>query len=77
MKLLLATSKFCGPCHLLKRKLGDEKLEVETIEMEEHMETFRDYGIRGVPTLLVIQDNEPIEKIQGVNDIIAKIKQHA
>lgn len=77
MKLILATAKFCGPCQILKRKLKDENLEVETVEMEENTEVFREYNIRSVPTLVVLQDNEVAEKIQGMSDIIAKIKEHA
>jgi glutaredoxin len=77
MKLILATSKFCGPCALLKRKLQDDKLEVETIDMEEHTDKFRHYGVRSVPRLLVVEDEEVTEVIQGSDDIIKKIKEHA
>ena len=77
MKLLLATSKFCGPCHMLKRKLDDEKLQVSMIDMEEDTDTFRKYGVRAVPTLLVLQDDNVLEKIQGTNEIFNKIKEHA
>jgi glutaredoxin len=77
MKLLLATSKFCGPCHVIKRKLADENITVDTIDLEEDTDAFKKHGIRGVPTLLVLQDDECIEKIQGNNDIINKIKENA
>jgi glutaredoxin len=76
MKLILATSKFCGPCHLLKRKLNDEKIQVDTIDMEENMDIFRQYKVRGVPVLLVVDNDTVIESIQGINDIIEKIKKH-
>ena len=77
MKLILATSKFCGPCHLLKRKLQDDKLEVETIDMEEDTDKFRHYGVRSVPRLLVIENDEVTETIQGSDEIIKRIKEHA
>ena len=77
MKIILATSKFCGPCHILKRKLQDDKLEVETIDMEENTDKFRQYGVRSVPRLLVVEDDEVTEVIQGSDDIIKKIKEHA
>lgn len=77
MKLILATAEFCGPCHLLKRKLKEENLEVESIEMERDIETFRKYSVRSVPTLLVLKDEEVLETIQGMNDIISKIKENA
>ncbi len=77
MKLVLATSAFCGPCHLLKRKLSDEKLEVETIDLEQDTERFREYDIRAVPRLVVIEDGVVTERIQGIEDIIKKIKNYA
>jgi len=77
MKLILATSKFCGPCALLKRKLQSDKLTVETIDMEEDTDKFRQYGVRSVPRLLVVEDDEVTEVIQGSDEIIKKIKEHA
>jgi len=77
MKLILATSKFCGPCHLLKRKLQDDKLEVETIDMEENTGKFRHYGVRAVPRLLIVENDEVTKVIQGSDEIIKKIKEHA
>jgi glutaredoxin len=77
MKLILATSKFCGPCHLIKRKLQDDNLEVETIDMEENTDKFRHYGVRSVPRLLIVENEEVTEVIQGSDEIIKKIKEHA
>lgn len=76
MKLILATSKFCGPCHLIKRKLQDDNLEVETIDMEENTDKFRHYGVRSVPRLLVVENEEVTEVIQGSDEIIKTIKEH-
>jgi glutaredoxin len=77
MKLIIATSKFCGPCALLKRKLQSDKLVVETIDMEEDTDKFRQYGVRSVPRLLVVEDDIVTEVIQGSDEIIKKIKEHA
>jgi glutaredoxin len=77
MKLILATSSFCGPCHILKRKITDEKLEVETVEMESDPSLFKKYSVRAVPRLLVIEDDVLQESVQGIEDIIKKIKEHA
>ena len=76
MKLILATSKFCGPCHLIKRKLQDGNLEVETIDMEENTDKFRHYGVRSVPRLLIVENEEVTEVIQGSDEIIKTIKEH-
>lgn len=76
MKLILATSKFCGPCHLLKRMLENEKISVETVAMEDDMDVFKQYGIKAVPRLLVVENNKLVESIQGVDDIVRTIKKY-
>jgi glutaredoxin len=78
MKLILATAKFCGPCSQLKNKLKTASLEVETIELENDVEFFKKHGIKSVPRLVVIDaDDNTVELIQGMDDIITKIKDHA
>lgn len=45
--------------------------------MEEQPEKFRQFGVRSVPRLVVLENDEVIEIIQGSDDIIKKIKEHA
>ena len=76
MNKILATSNTCGPCHLLKARL--EKLEL-TVEIKnyndpQNIEWFKKHGIRNVPCL-VVEDGDTFEIIQGIDDIIEKIKQ--
>jgi glutaredoxin len=78
MKLILATAKFCGPCSQLKNKLKAASLEVETIEFENDTEFFKKHGVKSVPRLVVVDDDDnTVELIQGMDDIITKIKDHA
>jgi len=78
MKLILATAKFCGPCSQLKSKLKTASLEVESMEFESNYEFFQKHGLKSVPRLVVLNENdELIEVIQGMDDIITKIKDHA
>lgn len=45
--------------------------------MEEQPEKFRQFGVRSVPRLVVLENDEVVEIIQGSDDIIKKIKEHA
>lgn len=72
-ELVLLTSKTCGPCFMLKRKLEDKGLEVEEKSFPEDKEYFDKYGIRSVPRLLVI-DGEDVEIVQGIDDIVERIE---
>lgn len=71
----LATSRTCGPCSMLKNKLTALNLEVDVkdFSIEEDKEFFIKHGIRAVPRL-VIESEDGVELIQGMDEIIEAIK---
>lgn len=75
MTKTLLTSSQCGPCTVLKNKLNTLKLEVVTKDysIEEHKKFFTKHNIRSVPRL-VIEDGDNVEIIQGIEEIIERIK---
>jgi glutaredoxin len=77
MKLTLATSDQCGPCHMLKNKLEAKnlKVEIKSFNDPENIEFFRKHEIKSVPRL-VVEGGDKVEIIQGMDDIIFKISQH-
>jgi predicted thioredoxin/glutaredoxin len=75
MKLTLLTNKNCGPCFVLKNKLKNKELEVETLcfsDPDTH-EFFKKHNIKSVPRL-VIEDGENVTVVDGVDDIFAEIE---
>jgi glutaredoxin len=76
-KITLASSKTCGPCHMLKNRLVSENLEVEIKDSDNilNIAFFRQHNIKAVPRL-VIEDGDKVEIIQGTDDIIKAIKEH-
>jgi hypothetical protein len=44
--------------------------------MEENTDKFRHYGVRSVPRLLIVENEEVTEVIQGSDEIIKTIKEH-
>lgn len=60
MKLLKFTSTKCGPCKSLTNIIeqyyvGDTP--IEEIDIDENRELAEQYGIRGVPTCILVDDN--------------------
>jgi glutaredoxin len=76
MKKTLATSQICGPCHVLKNTLQKLNIEVETKDFinPENMSWFIKHGIKSVPRL-VIEDGDNVEIIQGIDDIVERLKE--
>lgn len=72
MKKILATSKTCGPCHMLKAKLAKSAITVDAMSMSdaENIPWFREKNIKSVP-VLIIEDDQGIEldRIFGAEDI--------
>lgn len=71
MKILRFTASWCQPCKALARNLEESKLNIpiEVIDIDVHTEIAVDYGIRSVPTLILIDENIEVKRISGVKTI--------
>lgn len=58
MKLLKFQASWCQPCKMLTAALKDLELpfDVTEIDIDEDMDTAMKYGVRGVPTLILLDD---------------------
>lgn len=83
MNLILATSKFCGPCGMIKKYITENSLDVKEVELGSDPDFFLRNEIKSVPTLVVIQDEKVCEKsvhfkttISGADHIMKFLKDH-
>ena len=74
---------WCGPCQSMppilkevKARLGD-KITVLKIDVDRNPEIARQYEIRGVPTLMIFQNQKIVWKQSGVASATALIQQIA
>ena len=54
-------AEWCGPCKqvgAILDTIDDEGIKIQKIDIEEDTESVEDYGIRSVPTLIFIKDDE-------------------
>jgi len=65
-------AEWCGPCKRqgpyleeLKKNMG-EKIEIQKIDVDEHMDLANKYGIRVVPTLIIEKDGKVVRTLEGV-----------
>lgn len=59
-------AEWCGPCRQLSpivdevsKELGD-KIDVFKVNIDKNPETPTKYGVRGIPTLIIFRNGEPI-----------------
>ncbi|MFZ1898680.1 thioredoxin [Methanoregula sp.] len=67
---------WCGPCRMqtpiieeLAKKLGDA-VEIQKVDVDEHMDLAEKYGIRVVPTLIIEKDGKVVQTMEGVTDAV-------
>lgn len=66
-RVLRFTASWCQPCKMLARTLEDVNtgVPIEVVDIDVHPEVATDYGIRGVPTLVMLDGNIEVKRISG------------
>jgi thioredoxin 1 len=63
-------AEWCGPCKKLAPRYEEVSEEVEDVQfgkvdMEEHSDIGTQFGVRALPTLLVLKDGEEVARTSG------------
>jgi thioredoxin 1 len=69
MRLLKFEASWCGPCKMLSKTMEDINFPfpVEVIDVDQNTAAAVEYGIRGVPHLILLDENNNIVKRIGGN----------
>jgi len=75
---------WCGPCQMLEPVVesiaADTDATVAKVDVDANRGLAAEYGVRGVPTLLLFADGEPVERLVGMQDesrLRSAIEEHA
>tara|TARA_A100001201_G_C3987269_1_gene170506 strand:- start:121 stop:390 length:270 start_codon:yes stop_codon:yes gene_type:complete len=66
------SATWCGPCKSMKPGMEDLKKEgypIEFLDVEENKELASNAGVRAVPTIIIYENNEPVETLVGAQDV--------
>ena len=66
-RILRFTASWCGPCKSLAMNLesANIKLPIEVVDIDVHDNLAKEYGIRSVPTLVMLDENIEVKRIVG------------
>lgn len=67
-KLYRFTASWCQPCKMLAKTMEGMSLDypIEVVDIDENQELAIQYGIRGVPTLVLTENDAEVKRISGV-----------
>jgi thioredoxin-like negative regulator of GroEL len=70
-KLMRFTASWCGPCKGLAMNLESVKTDIpiEVVDIDVHTEVAMEYGIRGVPTLVMLDDGKEVKRMSGMKTV--------
>jgi len=78
-------AEWCGPCHAIAPILEqiaaehDGQLKVAKLDVDSNPATATKYGIRGIPTMIVFKNGDPVETLVGwmpKEQLLKKIEPH-
>lgn len=69
-KILKFKATWCGPCKTLSATLEniDSSVPIEEVDIETNTELTQKYKIRGVPTLVMIDDDTELKRFVGLKN---------
>ena len=70
-RVLRFTASWCQPCKMLSKILEDVNTgtPVEVVDIDERPETAVEFGIRGVPTLVMVEEGAVTKRLVGVKTV--------
>ena len=71
MKYILFSASWCGPCQTLKPVMEQvsKTIPVTKIDVDTDAQTVSDYGVRSVPTVVLIKDGREVKRFTGVQSL--------
>ena len=66
-RILRFTASWCGPCQGLAMNLETAglNLPIEVVDIDTHSDVAQEYGVRGVPTLVMLDENIEVKRLVG------------
>lgn len=78
-------AEWCAPCKMIAPIVEElsveyaDKLKVGKMDADLNMNTLMQYGIMGIPTLILFKDGKPVERVVGFQPkeaLLARLERH-
>lgn len=70
-KIIRFTATWCSPCKMLAKTLEsiETNIPIEVVDIDEQPDLATEFGIRSVPTLVMMEDNVATKRLIGLKTI--------
>ena len=70
-RIIRFTASWCNPCKALAKylELANLSMPIEVVDIDIQSEIATDFGIRGVPTLVMMDGNTEVKRLVGSKTI--------
>ena len=70
-KVIRFTASWCGPCKMLAKTLEsvETDIPIEVVDIDQQPDLATEFGIRSVPTLVMMEDNVATKRMIGLKSI--------
>ena len=70
-RIIRFTASWCGPCKSLAMNLETANLglPIEVVDIDIHPDVAAEYGVRSVPTLILLDENIQMNRIIGTKTV--------
>jgi len=70
-KVLKFSASWCGPCKMLSRNLEEVNtlVPIEEIDIDNNQDLAIEYGVRGVPTMIMLDENIEVKRLVGMQSL--------
>jgi thioredoxin-like negative regulator of GroEL len=74
-QLIYFGADWCGPCKVIKPQLVASGLDIRYVDVDSSPEMASHYGIRNVPTIILVGNGELISRKVGTAITVEAVKQ--
>ena len=67
-KVIKFSATWCGPCKMLSKVLEEVVTDIpfEHVDIDENQDLAKQYGVRGVPTMIMLEDDQVVKTLVGM-----------